>query len=58
MLCIRTYIRMFLLDNEWRLYVANNHGDGYVSRLFDNNLGYFYTFLVDGDYIYADRVRI
>ena len=46
------------LGNNRLFYVANNPGGGYVSKLFDNNLGHFYAFLVDDDYIYANRVRI
>ena len=38
------------------LYIANNPGSGYVNRVFDSSLGYFFYFQVDGGYIYAERV--
>ena len=44
-----------ILDNRI-LYIANNPGSGYVNRVFDSNLGYFLSFYVTGDYIYALRV--
>ena len=40
------------------LYVATNYGGGYVSKLFDPDLGYFYNFILDGDFIFVSRVRI
>lgn len=31
---------------------------GYVRKVFDPQLGYVSSFIIDGRYIYADRVRI
>lgn len=46
-----------ILDNKI-LYVANNPGGGYVNKIFDTNLGHCDSYHVDGDYIYASRVRV
>lgn len=49
------YLLHCISDNRI-LYIANNPGSGYVNRVFDSNLGYFFYFQVDDDYIYAERV--
>ena len=46
------------ISDDRILYIANNPGSGYVSRVFDSNLGHFFLFRVHGDYLYAERVRI
>ena len=49
---------LFILDNTRVLYIATNYGGGYVTKLFDPDLGYFYSFILDGDIIFASKVRI
>ena len=59
--CILTYIciiHVCILGNDEIIYVASNSGGGYTSRVFDNNLGSVDTFILDGIYIYADKVSI
>ena len=51
-------VYMFPSDNSKTLYVANNPGRGYVNKLFEPNLRYFYDFLMDGDFIFASQVCI
>ena len=45
-------------DNDRLIFVAKNFGGRYRSRVFDNDLGYVSTFLLYGNYIFADKVSI
>ena len=44
-------------DNNRMFYIASNSSNGYTSQLFDRNLGYFDSFILDGSYIFAGQVR-
>ena len=48
---------VFILDDRI-LYVAYNTGSRYVNKVFDPDLGYIYTYAMDVQFIYADKVRI
>ena len=57
---LNTYIfygHMYISGNNRIIYVAKNSGSGYSSRVFDDNLGYIFTFILDGSYIFTDKVR-
>ena len=55
-LCIIKHV--CIAGNDETVYVATNSGGGYTSRVFDNNLGSVDTFILDGKYIFADKVSI
>ena len=48
---------VIILDDRI-IYVAYKTGSGYASRVLDPDLGYVYTYVLDGQFIYADKVRV
>ena len=57
---LNTYVfygHMYISGNNRIIHVAKNFGSGYSSRVFDDDLGHIFTFILDGSYIFADRVR-
>lgn len=57
-MCIYVIVHVCIPGNDEVIYVATNSGGGYTSRVFDNNLGSVDTFILDGVYIFADKVSI
>lgn len=49
---------MYVPGNDRIIRVAQNTGTGYTNKVLDDNLGYIYTFILDGSYIFTDKVRI
>ena len=57
MVAMHAFVNISICISDDRiLRIANNPGSGYVNRVFDSNLGYFFYFQLDDDYIYAERV--
>ena len=48
---------VFILDDRI-IYVAYKTGNRYTGKVFDPDLGYVYTYALDGQFIYADKVRV
>ena len=55
---VRTIVHVCIPGNGEIIYIATNSGRGYTSRIFDNSLGSVDTFILDGIYIFADKVSI
>ena len=44
--------------NNRVLNIAQNFGDGYASKVFDCNLGYTSTIILNGNYIFAAKSKV
>ena len=52
------FIIIYFIDDRIVYVMYKDPKAGYVRKVFDPKLGYVSSFLIDGGYIYADRVRI